>query len=82
LIDRLVGDVVADNQLDECDITIREIHTVKESFFKVIRGIYHHRIDYPGYNFKLPVTSAQGASDRPEFDEKLQATSDKENLIE
>jgi hypothetical protein len=60
LIDRLVGDVVADNQLDECDITIREIHTVKESFFKVIRGVYHHRIDYPGYDFKLPQGRVDG----------------------
>ncbi len=60
LIDRLVGDVVADNQLDECNITIREIHTVKERFFDVIRGIYHHRIDYPGYNFKLPQGQADG----------------------
>jgi putative nucleotidyltransferase with HDIG domain len=60
LIDRLVGDVVADNQLDECNITIREIQTIKESFFKVIGGVHHHRIDYPGYNFKLPQGQADG----------------------
>lgn len=54
LIDRLSEDVLADHQLDECDITLREIRLVKESFLSVLRGIHHRRIDYPGYDFTLP----------------------------
>jgi putative nucleotidyltransferase with HDIG domain len=52
MIDRLTDAVVADNQLDECDITLREIGLVKESFFKILTGLYHRRLDYPGYDFK------------------------------
>jgi cyclic-di-AMP phosphodiesterase PgpH len=52
MIDRLVDSVLADNQLNECDITLREIGLVKESFFKILTGIYHRRLDYPGYDFK------------------------------
>ncbi|MBZ5495391.1 MAG: HDIG domain-containing protein [Acidobacteriia bacterium] len=52
MIDRLVDSVLADNQLDECDITLREIGLAKESFFKILTGFYHHRLDYPGYDFK------------------------------
>jgi putative nucleotidyltransferase with HDIG domain len=52
MIDRLVDSVLADNQLDECDITLREIGLVKESFFKILTGLYHRRLDYPGYDFK------------------------------
>jgi len=51
MIDRLVDAIVADNQLDECDITMREIRLVKESFLKILSGLYHRRIDYPGYDF-------------------------------
>ncbi len=52
MIDRLVDAILADNQLDECDITLREIGLVKDSFFKIITGLYHRRLDYPGYDFK------------------------------
>ena len=51
MIDRLVDDVLADNQLDECDITIRDIRLVKESFQNVLIGRHHRRIEYPGYAF-------------------------------
>jgi hypothetical protein len=52
MVDRLVDAIIADNQFEECDITLREVHLVKESFCKILRGIYHRRIDYPGYDFK------------------------------
>ena len=51
MIDRLVDSIVADNQLDECEITMRDIRVVKESFLKTLSGLYHRRIDYPGYDF-------------------------------
>jgi putative nucleotidyltransferase with HDIG domain len=57
MIDRLVGAIVADDQFDECDITLREVRLVKESFFKILTGIYHRRIDYPGYDFSQPGTT-------------------------
>jgi putative nucleotidyltransferase with HDIG domain len=52
LINRLVDGMVADNQFDECDITLRDVQCVKESFNKILLGVFHHRIDYPGYDFK------------------------------
>jgi putative nucleotidyltransferase with HDIG domain len=66
MIDRLVDGILADNQLDECDITLREISQVKESFFKILTGLFHRRLDYPGYDFKateekpdkIPVTNS------------------------
>jgi len=51
MIDRLVDSIVADNQLNECDITMRDIRLVKESLLKILSGLYHRRIDYPGYDF-------------------------------
>jgi len=51
MIDRLADAVIGDGQLDDCDITLREIQLIKESFFKILTGIFHHRIDYPGYDF-------------------------------
>jgi cyclic-di-AMP phosphodiesterase PgpH len=52
MIHRLVDGIVSDNQLNECDITLKDVQLVKESFCKILMGIFHHRIDYPGYDFK------------------------------
>jgi membrane-associated HD superfamily phosphohydrolase len=52
MIDRIVDPIVADGQFDECDITISDIRRVKDSLFKIIAGSLHHRIEYPGYDFK------------------------------
>jgi cyclic-di-AMP phosphodiesterase PgpH len=62
MISRLVDAIVADNQFDECDITLGDIRLVKETFLKVLTGIYHRRIDYPGYDFKNIGSAAEGAS--------------------
>ncbi|MEJ2109819.1 MAG: HDIG domain-containing protein [Acidobacteriota bacterium] len=52
MIDRLVDGIIRDAQFDECDITFKDVRLVKESFFKIITGIFHRRIDYPNYDFR------------------------------
>ena len=52
MIDRVIEDIIADGQFDECDIALRDIRRAKDSFFKIIAGSLHHRIEYPGYDFK------------------------------
>ncbi len=53
MIDGIVEAIVEDDQFDDCDITMKEIRLAKESFLKILTGVYHRRIDYPGYDFKL-----------------------------
>jgi hypothetical protein len=60
MIDRLMDAIHTDNQLDECDITLREVGLVKEAIFKILTGGYHRRLDYPGYDFK----AVQGKPDK------------------
>jgi membrane-associated HD superfamily phosphohydrolase len=52
MIDRLTDSIISDGQFDGCEITLRDVRLVKDSFFKILAGIFHHRIDYPGYDFK------------------------------
>jgi putative nucleotidyltransferase with HDIG domain len=47
LVDRIVGFKLAEGQLDEAPLTLREITTVKEQFVTVLTSMYHHRLDYP-----------------------------------
>jgi putative nucleotidyltransferase with HDIG domain len=62
MIDRLVGGILGEEQFDECDITLRDVRLVKQSFFKILTGVFHRRIDYPGYDFKHVEPKAEGTA--------------------
>jgi membrane-associated HD superfamily phosphohydrolase len=67
MIDTIITRIREDGQLDECDITLRELKIVAESFVKVLMGIHHHRIAYPGYDFNRAgaTTMLGGPADEP-----------------
>lgn len=37
----------SDAQLDECNLTLKDISKVEAAFVRILLGIYHQRIDYP-----------------------------------
>ncbi|MDX1683398.1 MAG: HDIG domain-containing protein, partial [Phycisphaeraceae bacterium] len=39
---------LTDGQLDECPITLRDVHKIEQSLVKTLCAIYHSRIKYPG----------------------------------
>jgi putative nucleotidyltransferase with HDIG domain len=56
MIDMIIARIRDDGQLDECDITLREMRVVAESFVRTLMGIHHHRITYPGFDFNRTTT--------------------------
>jgi cyclic-di-AMP phosphodiesterase PgpH len=36
-----------EGELDECDLTLKELTQIKKSFLKILIGIHHQRIKYP-----------------------------------
>lgn len=36
-----------DGQLDECDLTFKDIDIINQTFVRVLNGIFHSRIEYP-----------------------------------
>ena len=49
-VERIVGAKVAEGQLSEADITIRELNTVKDVLKAYLAQIYHERVVYPKRN--------------------------------
>ncbi len=47
LVQQLINKLFSDNQLDECPLTLKDLHKIARSFNKILNGIYHHRIEYP-----------------------------------
>ncbi|HEV2009792.1 MAG TPA: HDIG domain-containing protein [Candidatus Limnocylindria bacterium] len=66
MVERIVGEKVADGQLDDCDLTLRDVQRVKEAFRELLAGVYHERIPYPEDRIarlppaSTPPTSASG----------------------
>ena len=46
-VNQLVNDKVEHGQMDNCDLTFRDISKIKEAFVQILAGYYHSRIKYP-----------------------------------
>lgn len=46
LVERIINYKLEQNQLDNCDITLKDIETIKLIFKTMLMSIYHVRIDY------------------------------------
>lgn len=47
LINKILEDKLKDGQFDQCNITLRDLNSVIESFMTILMGIFHERIEYP-----------------------------------
>lgn len=50
IVIKIVDAIISDGQLDECDLTLKELTTIREAMISALTAIYHARIDYPGFN--------------------------------
>jgi hypothetical protein len=48
MVQRIIKRVFSDGQLDECELTLKDLNEIARSFNKTLSGIFHHRIEYPG----------------------------------
>ncbi|OZV13632.1 phosphohydrolase [Tissierella sp. P1] len=53
MVRKVVQGKLKDGQLDECNVTLKEIEITIHSFVNVLTGIYHDRIEYPNVEEKL-----------------------------
>ncbi|MCC7344283.1 MAG: HDIG domain-containing protein [Deltaproteobacteria bacterium] len=47
MVQKIINKNFTEAQLDECDMTLKDLHMIAESFVRVLVGIYHQRIEYP-----------------------------------
>ncbi len=51
LVDKMINHVFIDGQLDDCELTLKDMSIIKKHFTYILTGIFHRRIDYPGFDF-------------------------------
>ncbi|MDO8527546.1 MAG: HDIG domain-containing protein [Deltaproteobacteria bacterium] len=45
-VEKIIDSSFVEAQLDECDLTLRDLHEIAKAFTRVLIGMYHQRIDY------------------------------------
>jgi len=46
-VTKVINNKFIDGQLDECDLTLKDMHKIADSFERVLMGIFHTRTSYP-----------------------------------
>jgi putative nucleotidyltransferase with HDIG domain len=54
LVDLLFRERIEDGQLDDTDLTFQDLRLIKDTFLKMLMGIYHVRVKYPDQEEEEP----------------------------
>lgn len=65
MIQTIVDDCLRDGQFDECDLTMRDLALIVDALEKTVTTIFHHRIDYPGFDFEPERTKRKVEAQQP-----------------
>ena len=47
LVNKLIDNRVAEGVLNQCELTFKDLQTIREVFIQVLQGVHHPRITYP-----------------------------------
>ena len=63
MVGQIIQERLGDGQLNECDLTIRDLESIREAFVGQLLGMYHQRIAYPA-NKVVELESRRGQGGR------------------
>ncbi|MBN2498992.1 MAG: HDIG domain-containing protein [Deltaproteobacteria bacterium] len=83
LVQNIINRIFADGQLNDCDLTLKDLNEIARAFNRVLAGIYHYRPDYPESATKdperkrttvdkMPAAKKEGEERREAPDEKTE----------
>ena len=52
MIRSIIKGKLEDNQLEECDLTLKDLNTIANAFSSILMGIFHERIEYPSLDLE------------------------------
>jgi putative nucleotidyltransferase with HDIG domain len=65
MIRKVTNSIVLDGQLDSCDLTFVDLDRIQAAFLRALVSMYHHRVDYPGFDFGGSKREAREAKTEP-----------------
>ena len=64
MVQELINKIFSDGQLDNCELTLKDLHNIARSFKNILTGIHHHRIEYPETALLTGRNGKNGSTDR------------------
>jgi len=61
LVDRIINHCFIDGQLDNCELTFKDIREIRSNFVFLLTSMYHRRIQYPGFEIEHEGTHTESA---------------------
>lgn len=52
LVDKIINNIFLDGQIDECELTLKDLSEIKKRFTHILTIIFHKRISYPDFTGK------------------------------
>ncbi|MEK7698651.1 MAG: HD family phosphohydrolase, partial [Nitrospirota bacterium] len=52
LVERVINHYFLDGQLDDCELTLKDLRELKSHFVYMLNSIFHRRVNYPGFEIK------------------------------
>src|SRR5882762_9047102 len=62
IVVRIFDAIISDGQLDESNLTLRELTQIRETLISSLNALYHARIDYPGFNVAATPSPAEATT--------------------
>ncbi len=74
LVERVINHYFLDGQLDDCELTLKDLREIKSHFVYMLTSIFHRRINYPGFEIK-----DEGSNKKPAESQILRQDKDKKS---
>lgn len=62
LVDEIVDEKVADGQLDDSSLELKDLRIIKSVFTRILNAMYHARVEYPEGNSQRPASRKKDES--------------------
>ncbi|MBA4348479.1 MAG: hypothetical protein C0415_00610 [Thermodesulfovibrio sp.] len=87
LVEKIINNVFLDGQIDECEITLKDLSEIKKRFTYILNSIFHRRIEYPeltvkSVSYKTDKTLSEKGMKTNGDNNKEQTKTDKDKLSE
>lgn len=63
-VSRMIDKAFSEGQLDDCELTLKDLNAIARSYIKILNGIHHHRVEYPEDQLTKNGSKHNGSSDR------------------
>ncbi len=65
LVQKIINSIFTEGQLDECELTLKDLHQIAKNFHTILAGIHHQRVEYPLSAAKDSVGKKRNNGDLP-----------------